>query len=74
MTAASPPQHTASTHQNRTNAIDREELYGIADAWVETAMTLPADCLRRIDRLVANQGRSFGEPPAPAFEPIAHAG
>ncbi|MGE0486957.1 MAG: crotonase/enoyl-CoA hydratase family protein [Gammaproteobacteria bacterium] len=59
---------------NRTNAIDREELYGIADAWVETAMTLPDDCLRRIDRLVANQGRNFGEAPVPAFAPIAHAG
>lgn len=54
---------------NRCNAIDRDELYGISDTWVETALNLPAECLRRIDRLIANQERNFS--PALAAEAAA---
>ena len=40
---------------NRARAIDRKELYAIADEWVETALNLPHEHLKRIDRLVAGQ-------------------
>lgn len=40
---------------NRARAIDRKELYAIADEWVDTAMNLPIENLKRIDRLVAGQ-------------------
>ena len=40
---------------NRARVIDRKELYAIADEWVETAMNLPHENLKRIDRLVAGQ-------------------
>ncbi|MBK6659529.1 MAG: enoyl-CoA hydratase/isomerase family protein [Proteobacteria bacterium] len=40
---------------NRARAIDRKELYAIADEWVDTAMNLPHENLKRIDRLVAGQ-------------------
>ena len=40
---------------NRARAIDRKELYAIADEWVETALNLPHENLKRIDRLVAGQ-------------------
>jgi DSF synthase len=40
---------------NRARAIDRKELYAIADEWVDTAMNLPLENLKRIDRLVAGQ-------------------
>ncbi|MEQ8664042.1 MAG: crotonase/enoyl-CoA hydratase family protein [Gammaproteobacteria bacterium] len=58
----------------RCRAIDREELYSICDSWVETALELPADCLRRIDRLIANQDRNFTCPGAThAVQPVAFA-
>ena len=40
---------------NRARVIDRKELYAIADEWVETALNLPHENLKRIDRLVAGQ-------------------
>lgn len=40
---------------NRARALDRKELYAIADEWVETALTLSQEHLKRIDRLVAGQ-------------------
>ena len=40
---------------NRARVIDRKELYAIADEWVDTAMNLPHENLKRIDRLVAGQ-------------------
>ena len=40
---------------NRARAVDRQELYAIADEWVDTAMNLPHENLKRIDRLVAGQ-------------------
>ena len=40
---------------NRARAIDHKELYAIADEWVDTAMNLPHENLKRIDRLVAGQ-------------------
>ncbi|MEQ8231757.1 MAG: crotonase/enoyl-CoA hydratase family protein [Gammaproteobacteria bacterium] len=65
----------------RCRAVDRDELYSICDAWVETALELPADCLRRIDRLIANQDRNFAAPhvavsaaPTAARVPLANAG
>ena len=39
--------------------IDRKELYSIADDWVDTAMNLPNEYLRRIDRLVSNQHKFY---------------
>ncbi len=62
---------------SRCQALDREELYSICDSWVETALDLSADCLRRIDRLIANQDRSFAGPAQAAAEapvPLANAG
>lgn len=47
---------------NRCRPLDHEELYGICDSWVEAALELGEDCLRRIDRLVANQDRNFARP------------
>ncbi len=44
---------------NHAHTIDRKELYGIADSWVETAMRLDSRDLRNIDRLIANQAKSF---------------
>ncbi len=46
---------------NRVRPIDRDELYGIADAWVDAALAIDAASLRRIDRLVANQERRFAQ-------------
>ena len=40
---------------NRARALDRKELYDIAGEWVETALTLSHEHLKRIDRLVAGQ-------------------
>ena len=40
---------------NRARVVDRKELYAIADEWVETALNLPHENLKRIDRLVAGQ-------------------
>ncbi len=54
---------------NRARAIDRKELYAIADEWVDTAMHLPHENLKRIDRLVAGQRKlnlvSGGDSAAP---------
>ncbi|MEX2482805.1 MAG: crotonase/enoyl-CoA hydratase family protein [Gammaproteobacteria bacterium] len=59
---------------NRCRGVDRDELYSISDSWVETALALPEDCLRRIDRLVANQDRNFAQPSAePEYMPVAQA-
>ena len=44
---------------NHTRALDRKELYGIADAWVDAAMNLKAEHLRRIDRLLSNQTKKL---------------
>lgn len=37
-----------------------DELYSIAEMWVETALHLPAEHIRRIDRLVASQKKNYG--------------
>jgi len=58
----------------RSRGDEREELYGICDSWVETALGLGEDCLRRIDRLVANQVRNFAHTAVkPDFVPVAAA-
>lgn len=62
---------------NRCQAINRDELYSISDSWVETALGLPDEYLRRIDRLVANQDRNFAhavQEQEPEFIPVAKAG
>ena len=52
------PGHRAFQHAlNRVNAIDRDELYGIADEWVFAALNLTDSDLRRVDRLIRNQQR-----------------
>lgn len=45
----------------RVNAINRDELYGMADEWVSAALELGDGDLRRIDRLVRNQQRMTRE-------------
>ena len=44
---------------NRANVINRKEIYSISDDWIETAMSLNKDSLRRIDRLVSSQRRFY---------------
>ena len=52
---------------NHAHCIDRNELYAIADEWVETALNLAPEHIRRIDRLVCNQQKNF-----PCGESEAH--
>jgi DSF synthase len=53
---------------NCARPIDRNELYGIAEAWVDTALQLDTASLRRIDRLITNQDRKFEQAaPEPAL-------
>ena len=40
---------------NKVRAIDHDELYQIADEWVDAAMELPSEHLRRFDRLIKRQ-------------------
>ncbi len=47
---------------NRTRVIDHDELYTIADEWVDAAMELPLHNLRRIDRLISNQHKEYNNP------------
>jgi DSF synthase len=53
----SPGQYGFRKALLRVNAIDHNELYGIADEWVETALHLSAKNLRYIDRLIKSQER-----------------
>ena len=58
----------------RCRNIDRDELFGIAAAWVDSAMDLSAESLRRIDRLIANQERSFAHTVlSSGYAELAHA-
>ena len=43
---------------NRVHGIDHRELYTMADEWVDAAMELPKEYLKRIDRLARNQRRN----------------
>lgn len=40
---------------NKAQAIDHDELYQISDDWVDAAMELPPEHLRRFDRLIKRQ-------------------
>jgi len=52
------PGYRAFRHAlNRVNAIDRDEIYGIADEWVSAALQLSDADLRKVDRLIRNQQR-----------------
>lgn len=42
---------------NRVHVVDHNELYSIAEEWVDAAMELPEANLRRIDRLVRSQSK-----------------
>lgn len=44
---------------NRVRVIDHDEIYTIADEWVNAAMELPLQYLRRIERLISNQRKSY---------------
>ena len=47
---------------NRARVIDHDELYTISDEWVDAAMELPLQYLRRIDRLISNQRKEYIHP------------
>lgn len=44
---------------NRCSPIDRKELLDISESWVDTALDLGTDNLKRISRLVKNQEKNF---------------
>ena len=55
--AATPPTARSIQARQRVNPITLQDLNGITDLWVDTAMTLSPIDLKMMERLVAAQGR-----------------